>query len=349
MKKYIIITVSIMFVMSFFLISCAVPAEAEQAAAVEETTAAATETAAEEPAETELDLANVQIGVTLPELIMPFFADLREGLESEAEEQGIGNLVVSDGQNDVAKQHSQVEDFIAQGFDLVIISPEDAEALVSAAEACDDAGIPVFTLDRLLNTTYGPDGLLVTHVGASAEKIGELGMQTVVDMLVEKYGEPKGKVIYLEGYPGLSTAQDRTKGVMTILKKYPNVEIVAQQPAQIADEGLEVTENLMQKYPDVDAIFCFAGSAGVGALRALEILGITEPFIVGCGGTEEQFELIKAGTQFVSTSDYNPVQTGRNAIMVAVKILKGEPITEDLTFVPAVPVTIENVDDFLGR
>ena len=98
------------------------------------------------------DLKDVKIGVTLVNIVEPFFADIKSSLEAEAAAQGIGRIDIQDGQNDPAKQLAQVEDFIAQGFDIIVINPVEAQSLVSAAEACNRAGIPVFTIDRRLES-----------------------------------------------------------------------------------------------------------------------------------------------------------------------------------------------------
>ena len=293
------------------------------------------------------DLKDVKIGVTLVNIVEPFFADIKSSLEAEAAAQGIGRIDIQDGQNDPAKQLSQVEDFIAQGFDIIIINPVEAQSLVSAAEACNEAGIPVFTIDRRLETTYGPDGVVLTHLGASAVDGGIYGMQIVADELEKRNGAPEGTVIYLEGTAGSSTAKDRTDGVMQTLEKYPDIEIVAQQPAESKEDGLEVTENLLQMYPDVDAIYAYSGDGALGALQALENVGNTTAFVVGTGGEATQYEEIKAGSQLIGTVDFSGIGTGKDAIETAIKVLNGESV-EEWVVSKATMVTIDNVDEYLS-
>lgn len=294
----------------------------------------------------EKDLSDVKIGVTLVNIVEPFFADIKTSLEEEGKACGIGRVDVQDGQNDPAKQLSQVEDFIAQGFDIVIINPVEAQSLTSAAEACVQAGIPVFTIDRMLDTTYGEEGVVLTHLGASAVDGGIYGMQIVADELEKRIGEAAGKVIYLEGTAGSSTAKDRTTGVMETLEKYPDIEIVAQQPAESKEEGLETTENLLQKYPDVDAIYAYSGDGALGALKALENIGNTTAFVVGTGGEATQYSEIKNGSQLIGTVDFSGKNTGKDAIETAVKVLAGESV-EEWVVSKATMVTSDNVDEFL--
>lgn len=302
--------------------------------------------AEEEKKDAGKELSEIKIGVTLVNIVEPFFADIKSSLEEQGEAAGIGRVDVQDGQNDPAKQLSQVEDFIAQGFDIVIINPVEAQSLVSAAEACRQAGIPVFTIDRKLDTTYGEDGVVLTHLGASAVDGGIFGMQIVADELEKRTGKAAGTVIYLEGTAGSSTAKDRTTGVLETLEKYPDIEIIEQQPAESKEAGLETTENLLQKYPDVDAIYAYSGDGALGALKALENIGNTTAFVVGTGGEATQYNEIKNGSQLIGTVDFSGKNTGKDAIETAIKVLNGESV-EEWVVSKATMVTIDNVDEFL--
>lgn len=296
--------------------------------------------------DTKKELKDIKIGVTLVNIVEPFFADIKGALEAEAKAQGIGRVDVQDGQNDAARQLAQVEDFISQGFDIIIINPCEAQSLVSAAEACNKAGIPVFTMDRRLDTTYGKDGVVLTHLGASAEDGGIFGMQIVADQLEKINGSPEGTVIYLEGNAGSSTAKDRTVGVEKTLAKYSDIKIVAQQPAESKEKGLEVTENLLQKYPDVDAIYAYSGDGALGALKALENIGNDKAFVVGTGGEGTQYNEIKNGSQLIGTVDFSGKGTGKDAIITAINVLNGESVDEWVVS-EATMVTIDNVSDYL--
>jgi ribose transport system substrate-binding protein len=306
------------------------------------------EPVAEPPTEVdgEINLADIQIGVTLVNIVEPFFADIRDSLEEEAAAYGIGRIDIQDGRNDPSRQLSQVEDFIAQGFDLIIINPVEAEALVSAAEAANRAGIPVFTIDRKLDTTYGSDGVVLTHLGASAVDGGIYGMQIVANKLEEIHGSPQGTVIYLEGTPGSSVARDRTEGVMQTLANFPDIEIIAQQPGESLEAGMEVTENLLQLHPDVDAIYSFSGDGALGALQALQNIGNTTTFVVGTGGESIQFNEIHSGSQLIGTVDFSGRGTGRDAIVTAIYVLNGGTVGEWVVS-QATMVTIDNVAQFL--
>lgn len=276
----------------------------------------------------EVDPAKISIGVTLVTLADPFFASLREGLETRAAEIGLGRLTIEDGQNDAARQMNQVENFIAQGYDVVIINPVESAALVNAAEAAAQAGVVVLTMDRFIDAEYGKDGIVRAHVGADAVDGGRLGMRIVANLLTEKYGTPRGNVIYIEGTPGSSTARDRTIGLEEELNKYPLIKIVARQPGETRDKAMALTENLLHVHSDIDAIYAYGGDAALGAVQAAEAAGrLDEIIIVGTGAAWDEIVAIREG-RLKGTVDFNAVGTGRDAIDTAIAILNGEDVPE---------------------
>ena len=149
----------------------------------------------------------IRVGVTLVTLADPFFASLQEGLQARAKEVGNVDLTIEDGQGDATKQFAQVEEFVAQKYDAIIINPSESGALVKAAEEAKKAGIPVITMDRLIDADYGPNGVAVTHVGADAVDGGKFGIRIVAEKLKAKYGTAKGNILYIQGTPGSSTAR----------------------------------------------------------------------------------------------------------------------------------------------
>lgn len=286
---------------------------------------------------------DVSIGVTLVTLADPFFASLKEGLEARAKELGIGKLTIMDGQADAAKQLSQVENFIAEKYTAIIINPVESAALVTAAEAANKAGVIVITMDRFIDAKYGPNEVVKAHCGADAVDGGRLGMRIVADKLNEKYGEPKGKVLYIEGTPGSSTSRDRTTGVMEELEKYPNISIVAQQPGETRAKAMSLVENWLQMYTDIDGIYAYGGDGALGAVQAAEAAGVLDKiFIVGTGAAWDELISICDG-RLTGTVDFNPVGTGRDGIDTIMKLVNNESVPEWVR-TEAKMVTKENLD-----
>ena len=201
--------------------------------------------------------APIKIGMTVPGLKFPFFVTMKNDAEKAAAKLG-ATIVFADAQNDSSKQASDVENFVAQGVQGILISPMTVDSLVPAIEAAVKAGIPVATVDRKANT----DAVLV-HVGADNVQGGRAAAKFIIDKL-----HNKGSVIELEGTPGASAAIDRKAGFDEVMKK-SNVKTLVSQTAEFdRTKGQNVMENLIQKYPSFDAVFGANDEMIIGAVEA---------------------------------------------------------------------------------
>jgi ribose transport system substrate-binding protein len=138
------------------------------------------------------------IGLALSTLQNPFFVTLRDGAQGAADEAG-ATLSVSDAQDDAQQQADDIQDFITQAVDVILINPVDSAAIVPSIEAANEAGIPVFTVDR-----GAEGGEVVTHIASD----NVLGGRLASEYLFELIGEA-GTVAQLEGVPGASATNDR--------------------------------------------------------------------------------------------------------------------------------------------
>ena len=226
------------------------------------------------------------IGMSVPGLQFPFFVTMKNDAEQAVAKLG-GRIVFADAQNQSAKQASDVENFVAQGVDGILISPMTTDSLVPAIEAAVKAGIPVVTVDRKANT----DKVLV-HVGADNVQGGRAAAQFIIDKLGNK-----GTVIELEGTPGSSAAIDRKSGFDEVMKK-SNVKILVSQTAEFdRAKGQNVMESLMQKYPQFDAVFGANDEMIIGAIEAMSGAGIdlSSKVTIGFDATPDAFQYMKDG------------------------------------------------------
>jgi ribose transport system substrate-binding protein len=148
-------------------------------------------------------------------------------------------LIVTNGENNASKQVSDVESLIAQGVKTLIISPVTADALTPVVKQAMDAGIPVVTLDRKVNTD------VTLHVGADNKLIGEKAAKYVCEVL-----NGKGNVIEIQGTAGASATVDRHDVfVATIEKECPEVKIVASQVANyVREPAIKFMEDMLQRF-----------------------------------------------------------------------------------------------------
>ena len=215
----------------------------------------------------------ITIGLTLPGLQFPFFVTMKNDFDQMAAKLGV-TVVYIDAQNDSANQVAAVETFISMKVNGILISPMTTDSLVPAIEAAVKAGIPVATVDRKANT----DKVLV-HVGADNVE----GGRAAARYIVQKLGG-KGSVIELEGTPGASPAIDRKKGFDEVIAQNPGVKILVSQTAQFdRAKGNTVMENLMQAYPNFDAVFGANDEMIIGAIEAMSSAGIDPSSKVTCG------------------------------------------------------------------
>ncbi|QZA33256.1 ribose ABC transporter substrate-binding protein RbsB [Hydrogenibacillus sp. N12] len=262
--------------------------------------------------------AKAKIGFSISTLNNPFFVSLKEGAEKAAQAAGV-ELVVVDAKDDPAKQVSDLEDLIQQKVDLIILNPTDGDAVVTAVQSANAAGIPVITVDRTAN-----GGDVVAHVASDNFKGGALAAEFIKQAL-----NGQGKVVELQGIPGTSAARDRGEGFHDALAAAPGIEIVASQPADFdRAKGLQVMENILQSHPNIDAVFAHNDEMALGALEALEAAG-KKVIVVGFDATEDARKAVEAG-RLAATIAQRPEEMGKIAVETAVKVLHGETVDKNI-------------------
>lgn len=256
----------------------------------------------------------ILIGMTVPGLQFPFFVTMKNDADAAAAKLGV-KIVFVDAQNDSAKQAAAVEGFVAQKVKAILISPMTVDSLVPAIEAAVKAGIPVATVDRKANT----DKVLV-HVGADNVEGGRAAARFIIDKL-----GGKGSVIELEGTTGSSPAIDRKKGFDEVIAT-SGVKILVSQTAEFGRaKGNSVMENLMQAYPDFDAVFGANDEMIIGAIEAMLSAGIDlkTKATAGFDATPDAFAYMKEG-KLGATIDQFPGQQAGQALGYLVDYIKNK-------------------------
>jgi ribose transport system substrate-binding protein len=254
----------------------------------------------------------IKIGMSVPGLQFPFFVTMKNEAEAAAAKLG-ATIVFADAQNDSSKQAADIENFVAQKVDAILISPMTTDSLVPAIEAAAKAGIPVASVDRKANT----DAVLV-HVGADNVAGGRAAAKYIIDKLGNK-----GTVIELEGTPGSSAAIDRKTGFDEVMKK-SNVKILVSQTAEFnRAKGQNVMESLIQKYPSFDAVFGANDEMIIGAVEALAAAGIKGKVTIGFDATPDAFQYMKEG-KLGATIDQFPGRQAGEALKYLVDFVKSK-------------------------
>ncbi|GAA3470026.1 substrate-binding domain-containing protein [Nonomuraea roseola] len=277
---------------------------------------------------------DIKIGMSVSTLNNPYFVQLRAGAEEEAKKLGV-SLTVTDAQNDASQQVNQVQNFTSQNMKAIVINPVDSDAAAPAVKAAERSNIPVIAADR------GVNGAEVKQTVASDNVQGG---KLAAEELAKQMGE-KGRVVVLQGVAGTSASRDRGQGFTEGIKAYPNIQVVASQPADFdRTKGLDVMTNLLQSHPDVTGVFAENDEMALGAIKALGAKAGSAVKVVGFDGTPDGLKAVQAGT-LAATVAQQPKVLGQQAIAGAVKAAKGESIQQTVA-VPVKVATKDNVSEF---
>ncbi|WP_027167889.1 substrate-binding domain-containing protein [Mesorhizobium sp. WSM3224] len=248
------------------------------------------------------------------------------------------DLIVTDGNNDASKQVADVENLIAQGIKVLMISPLTEQALTPVVKEAMDAGIKVVTLDRKVNTP------VTVHVGGENLPLG-IGAG---EFLAKKLNG-KGAIIELQGTAGASATIDRNKGFAEAIAKYPDMKVVASQNCDYTrDKAVKFMEDMVQRFGpgQIQAVYAHNDEMALGAIQVLETAGrLKEVAVVGIDGQETAFEAVKQG-KLAATFVYPFVAP--EGIETAYKVAKGEQVPPTITL-PTVSVTADNIAQMIGK
>lgn len=231
-----------------------------------------------------------RIGVTLLTAQHQFYQDLRAGLEEEAKKHGYEVLVTA-AEQDAVRQANQIDEFIVQGVDAIVLCPCDSRSVGASIVEANHANIPVFTADI---ASRSPLGKVVSHIASD----NVAGGRQAAALLAEAINNT-GKVAILS-HPSVASVMDRVAGFKEAAAKNAGIEIVAELSTEgKRDKAVKVMEDLLQSDPDLVGIFAINDDTALGALAAIEAAGKTDQIkIVGYDASPEARVKIAEGSIF---------------------------------------------------
>lgn len=249
----------------------------------------------------------------------------------------IKDIIVTDANNDVATQNSQIGNLVSRGVDILLVDATSETALDSAINRAHDQGILVVSFD---NTVTSKKAIAVN---ASQEKFGEIGGKWLADQM-----GGKGKVFALNGVSGSPTDNQRWGAAKKVLEE-AGIEIVGQVNADWDQaKGRTATADLLSAHPDVTGIYSQGGAMTLGALQALEAANHDLVPIPGEGynGLLKKWQQLQQSQGWSSIAPAYPPSVSVDALEVALKAIRGEDVGRNVQIDLPV-ITQDNLDKYV--
>ena len=241
------------------------------------------------------------IGVSIQNREAQFYQDMENGMKSAASKYGY-SLKVVDASRDNAKQQSQVEDFISQKIDAIVLTPYDSQAIGSAIVEANKAKIPVFTADI---ASTAKEGDVVAHIASDNVQGGAQAGKLMCAGLPNRSG-----AVAIIDEPEVTSVQDRVKGFKQAVAQC-SVKIVADiSGGGERAKASSVMEDLLQSHKDLKGVFGINDDSALGAAKAIQAAGLSGKIVVvGYDATPEAQTAIKNG-QMYGDAIQHPDQIG---------------------------------------
>jgi ribose transport system substrate-binding protein len=291
----------------------------------------------------------VTIGFSAPAADHGWIAGITEAARATADQYDDIDLQVAEGTNDVATQISQVETFINDGVDAIVLLPFDGAALTPVAMEAMEAGITVINVDREFDD---PAASRATILG---DNYG-MGVSAGAYICSRLEGQSDAVVAEIAGIDSLPLTQDRSQGFEDALAEC-GLDVDNRVAADFTVEGgEEAASNLLQAAPQIDALWNHDDDQGVGVLAAIDGAGRDEFFMVGGAGSANAMREIEGGDSVLEATVIYPHTQAADGIKLARLIVQGKNLS-DLTsqgiprriVLDAPVVTADNVDQFIDN
>ncbi len=258
--------------------------------------------------------------------------------QREAATQYNVDLDIFDGNYDVKTQYDNFDYMIGHGYDAIIFTPVDVDAMADAVEKAFHHGIPVIGVNTQVNSNK-----LTSYVGSNDISAGEMEMS----YLAQKMGG-RGNIVIVEGPIGSSAQIQRRKGIHNILARYSQIKVLSEKTANWSrSEGFTLMENWLKAFPDkINGVCSQNDEMALGAIKALERRGLKIP-VVGVDGIYDGLAAIKE-KRLTATCFQDAQGQGSMSVEVAVKFLKGEKVAKNY-WIPFELVTAANVEKYFAR
>ncbi|MDO4682031.1 MAG: sugar ABC transporter substrate-binding protein [Lautropia sp.] len=283
------------------------------------------------------------IGASMSKFSDKWLTYLIDGINQFDKEHDDVKIIMTDANDDPARMVNQIENFIDQGVDAVIIHPTDRQTVRPIARKLKRAGIPLVVVNRRPNDE--DMDTVSAYVGSDETKGGQMQGEAVVELLKGQ----EGRVGILMGLLGLEGQINRTAGNKEIFDKHDNIKVLVEQEGKWdRAKGLEITEDWLQGKEKLNVIVSNNDEMAIGAVLATRKAGFKDEdfIIVGLDGTPDALDYLGKGLDITVFQDGNT--QGYDGAKAAYNLARGEKI-EKTQWVPFKLITPENKQEFVPK
>jgi inositol transport system substrate-binding protein len=285
----------------------------------------------------------VKIGVAMALFDDVWLTLVRDAMTKWAKSHPDVELTIVDAANDTAKQTGQVENFLAQGMNAVVILPVDTAATGPMTKSVVKAGKPLVYVNRKPSNL--PKG--VVYCGSNSIEAGIMNMEEL-----GKAMGGKGNVVILMGELSNEAAIGRTDGIKKVVKeKFPDIKIVREQSGNWKrEQGKTIMENWLASGQEINGVASNNDEMALGALQAIKAAGKLGKIPVG--GTDGSHDALESmdKNELNNTVFQDPVGQGEEAINAAYLLVKKESnpkVVDGNIWIPYQKISKENYKSFM--
>jgi inositol transport system substrate-binding protein len=284
-----------------------------------------------------------EIGVAMAMFDDTFMTNIREAMAAHAKTLPDVNLQFEDAQADIGRQINQVQNFVAQGLDAIVVSPADTAATQAITEMVAASGIPLVYVNRAPDQKELPEKVVV--VVSDDMVAGRLEMEALAECMGKK-----GNVAIMLGELASNATQGRTAGNKEVVGKYPDIKVVQEQTANYQrSQAIDLMTNWITMGEEINAVVANNDEMAIGAILAMQQAGLSadQVCVGGVDATTDALDYMEQGLLDVTVFQDAKGQ-GRRAVDAAVQLAKGEKV-EPYQMVPYELVTPKNMGEYRNR
>jgi len=267
------------------------------------------------------DGGKMLIGFSQCTMASPFYVSHVEAARERAAQLGV-DLVVADANENVVKQNQDIADMLQQGIKVLILNAVDPDGVAPSLAACADKKVPIITVDRFVN------GHVDVIIGRDNVLMGEAVGHAIVAALGGR-GNARGKILEVMGAGGCRVQEARSKGFHNAVGPEAGIEVIQSPHCDyVRSKAATATQDIIQRHRDIALIYGHNDDMSLGALQVCEDAGLNV-MVAGVDGLMEAVEAITKG-RYLATSANDPFGFGKYAVEVAVKLLNGESVGNEV-------------------